>query len=252
MGELSEERVELAKRAQRIGLSRFRDEEIYEALMTYCPGRRDAEETHRLARRLYIHLGGFEKLTAVTMAELKSVKGMTDASALFLCLVARICRRGGEERERARRLTDPRTAGRFFAAKLRGLSREVTVVACLDRELRVVRCDAAASGDVFATEADAYDIAGRLIQADAAAVILAHNHLTGDPQPSREDLMVTETMARSFRRANLVLLDHIIVAGDNYVSLAANGFFKEGEEPLRALYGASDGEKGGGGRHGGA
>ena len=236
MGEIHEERAELAKRAMRLGLSRFRDEEVYEALLTFCPGGRDPEETRRLAWRLHVHLSGFEKLTGASMAELKSVKGMDDASALFLSLTARICRRGSEERERARRLTDPKAAGRFLAAKLRGLSREVTVAACLDRELRVVRCDAAASGDVFATEADAYDIAGRIIQADAAAVILAHNHLTGDPQPSREDLLVTESMARSFQRANLILLDHIIVAGDSFVSLAANGFFNDGNEPLRARY----------------
>ena len=243
MSELRVQRAELAKRALDMGLSRFRDEELYEALLAFCPGGCGPEETRRLARRLTIHLGGFEKLTTVSLAELKSVKGMDDASALFLSLAARICRRGGEERERARRLTDPKTAGRFFADKLRGLTREVTVAACLDRELRVVRCDAAASGDVFATEADAFDIAGRLIQADAAAVILAHNHLTGDPQPSREDLLVTEAMSGAFRRANLLLLDHIIVAGNSYVSLAANGFFADGREPLRGLYCPPEGEE---------
>ncbi len=236
MGALKSMREELLERARKVGIPLFRDEDIYEALLSFCVKEKDAGKLRELGKRLFVHLGGFERLTDVTLEELKSLKGMDEGSALFIYLMAQICKRGEEQRERARLLTGPRAAGRFFASKLSGLDHEVTMAACLTDELRCARCEVVAQGDAFSTEADPYDIVGQLYSAGTRTVILAHNHVTGDPQPSREDLMVTDTLLRSFKRAGLVLLDHIIVSGDRYVSLAANGHFLGEEEKIREIY----------------
>ncbi len=236
MGQNSERRWKLIDRALEMGIPDLRDEDIYELLLAYCDETSNEEDIRKLALKLYKHFGGFQRLSETSMEELMYISGMKEPQARLLRLTALICERGEEQRELAVRLSGPRAAGRFLVSKFSRLEHEVTVAACLDEDFRCVRCNIVAQGDAFSTVAEPYDIAAEILRANTGMVILAHNHVTGGPEPSPDDLYVTDFLLRHFRTARLLLLDHIIVSGYHYVSLAANGYFRGENEAARGRY----------------
>jgi DNA repair protein RadC len=93
----------------------------------------------------------------------------------------------------------------------------------VDRRQQILACMLISRGGSAATIVEPRQVFRPAIQAGAAALILVHNHPSGDPQPSHEDVIVTERIARLGQLLGIPLLDHLIITGSRYVSMLASG-----------------------------
>lgn len=228
-------RKRLFEHSRRVGVSELRDEEVYESLLTY--GSTSVSMLSReLGTKLCGHMRGFERFASTSREEFEKIEGVDDDTALFLCLLTFICRRGEEQREESSLLDSPAAAARFIVPRLHMLDHEVTMLLCLSDDLRCTQCRIVAEGGAFSTQAGAFPIASVILNSGARIAILAHNHPAGGPEPSEVDVMVTYRLLHALKSAGITLLDHIIVSGISYTSMAAHGDFRGETEKERSVY----------------
>ena len=126
--------------------------------------------------------------------------------------------------QRGDALTDPASAARYFAARLRHQQREVFAVLYLDTRHRVIGYSEPFAGTIDGTEVHPREIVREALQHNAAAVMIAHNHPSGHNEPSAADRAVTQRLKQSLALVDIRLLDHFIIADGAPVSLAARGW----------------------------
>ena len=120
--------------------------------------------------------------------------------------------------------TDPATARNFFRDKLAGLEREVFAAAFLDSRHRLVGYAELFFGTIDGSEVHPREVVREALLRNAAALIVAHNHPSGNPEPSAADRAVTAQLKQSLALVDVRLLDHIVVGGQETVTLAARGW----------------------------
>jgi DNA repair protein RadC len=113
----------------------------------------------------------------------------------------------------------PEDVYRLLAPKLRGREREVLFVLTLDGRHRLTGCHRVSEGTLTASLVHPREVFAVAIRAAAAAIIVAHNHPSGDPEPSAEDLEVTRRLSDSGKLLGIPLLDHVVVGQGAYVSI---------------------------------
>lgn len=129
-------------------------------------------------------------------------------------------------RKRLRRLgtlSDPTTATDFLRVRLAGLEHEVFYVLYLDTKHRVIEAEAAFTGTIDSAEVHPRVIVRRALDLNAAALICAHNHPSGDPTPSLCDHALTKKLKDALGLVDIRLLDHFVVTAEAFTSLAAMG-----------------------------
>ena len=110
-----------------------------------------------------------------------------------------------------------------LAPKLTSEEQEVFVVLTIDAQAALINMWEVTRGLVSSTLIHPREVFRRAIADNATAVIVAHNHPSGDPTPSAEDRTVTRTLRRAGELIDIPVYDHVIVAGDRYLSFAAAG-----------------------------
>ena len=108
---------------------------------------------------------------------------------------------------------------RLIAPELRGLEREAFLVLLLDGRHRLRRCEWVSEGTLTTSLVHPREFFRPAVRESAAAVIAVHNHPSGDPEPSLEDLEVTRRLAAAGRTLGIPLLDHVVVTEGGYVSI---------------------------------
>ncbi|WP_245617720.1 JAB domain-containing protein [Nitriliruptor alkaliphilus] len=120
-------------------------------------------------------------------------------------------------------LTSPEAAAAVLMPHLAGLDREACVAAYLDTKHRLLTVELVSLGSIDHTFMSPRDVYRGALLANAAALVLAHNHPSGDPEPSRDDQLLTRRLTRAGELIGIDLLDHLVVAGDQWISLARRG-----------------------------
>lgn len=113
-----------------------------------------------------------------------------------------------------------------FLKPLQDESREVMLSVPLDRKNRVLGVYEAGKGGISASVVYPSEIFKPALMFNSSAILLAHNHPSGDPQPSKEDLKLTEELNKASKLLKLQLMDHIIIGHNDYFSLKDNGLIK--------------------------
>lgn len=121
-------------------------------------------------------------------------------------------------------LTDPSAATDFLKMRLAGIEHEVFFVMYLDNRHRIVAAEVAFNGTIDGAEVYPREIVKRALQHNAAAIICAHNHPSGNAEPSAADRAVTLRLREALALVDVRLLDHFVVTGDAYTSLASRGW----------------------------
>ena len=121
------------------------------------------------------------------------------------------------------RLGDPDEVAAFLVPLIGGADREHCLSVLLDTKHRVIRTVTVSIGSIDHTFMTPHGIFRDALLGNAAAVILAHNHPSGDPEPSRDDERVTRRLVEAGRLVGVEVLDHLVVGGGSWVSLARRG-----------------------------
>jgi DNA repair protein RadC len=120
-------------------------------------------------------------------------------------------------------VTSPEAAAEVLVPALRGRDRERCVVALLDTKHRLLDVATVSIGSIDHTFMAPREVFRDALLANAAALVLGHNHPSGDPEPSRDDELVTRRLVRAGELVGIEVLDHLVVGGDRWVSLARRG-----------------------------
>lgn len=183
---------------------------------------RDAVAT---ARELLVAHGPLRALLDRPPAALAALPGLGPARACGLAAALELGQRhlaAGLERGEA--LADPDAAGRYFARRLRHQPQEVFAALFLDTRHRALAFEELFRGTIDGAEVHPREIARRALAHNAAAVIVGHNHPSGNPEPSAADRAVTARLKQALALVDVRLLDHFVVADGPPVSLAAKGW----------------------------
>ncbi len=177
-----------------------------------------------VARALIARSGGIDRLESAPACELAAVPGVGAAKAASLIAAFELGRRcASSHLPEGAPLRSPEDVFRHFGARLRRLSQERFVVLFLDGRHRVLGEETVSQGTLTASLVHPREVFRPALRASAAALILVHNHPSGDPTPSAEDRVVTERLARAGEVLGVRVLDHVIVAERGYVSLREDG-----------------------------
>lgn len=177
------------------------------------------------ARNLLNTHGPLRALLERSPTQLAALPGLGPARACQLTAALELCDRylaAGLERGEA--LTDPSAAGRYFAQRLRRHPYEVFAVLFLDTRHRALAFEELFRGTVDGAEVHPREVVRRALAHNAAAVILGHNHPSGNTEPSAADRAVTARLKQALALVDIRLLDHFVVGDGTPVSLAARGW----------------------------
>lgn len=179
-----------------------------------------------LAQRLLAHAGGVAGLARLNPRELAAVSGIGPAKAAAVVAAFEIGRRAMSAlaRERAQ-VIGPADAAALLAPRLAHLEREESIVLVLDRRHRLLRGAVVGVGGVAHSPMEPREVLQAALREPAAAAILvAHNHPSGDPTPSPDDLAVTRRLAHAAEIVGLEFVDHLVVAARGWSSARTGAF----------------------------
>ena len=168
--------------------------------------------------------GGIAGLLNATPEDLQQVKGLGPAKRAELLAVLELARRAAAQRLQERPLlNDPAAVKHYLQLRLAHLPHEVFAVCFLDSQNRLLACDEMFRGTLGQTSVYPREVAVRALQHHAAAVVLAHNHPSGTVQPSPADQSLTHSLRAALALLDVRVLDHIIVAPGEALSMAEKG-----------------------------
>jgi len=185
------------------------------------------ESAFAIARRLRLHYPSVAELADATPQELASVAGIGLARAASICAAIALGRRAdGSALVEGRPIAGSEQVFRHFSSRLSGLKQERFYVVLLDGKGRVMRDLRVSEGSLTASIVHPREVFRRAIREAAAAVVLVHNHPSGDPTPSPEDEALTERLRAAGDLLGIRVLDHVVVGSGCYVSFVDSGKFK--------------------------
>lgn len=216
-------RERLRSRFLKEGLDNFEEVNALELLLFYCIPRKD---TNELAHALLDHFGSFHQVLDATPEELMTVPGIGEGTATFLPLIASACRYYRvNQANNISALNTIEKCGDYLVNYFHGRKNETIMLLCLDAKCKRIVCREIGEGSVNSASISARRVAEIALSVNATSVILAHNHPSGIALPSTDDVNTTKLIAKSLRAVDIVLTDHIIVAEDDYVSMAQSGLY---------------------------
>ncbi len=181
-------------------------------------------EPGRLSRQLLASFGGLSKLGRAEAAELLAFEGLGPASATRLLACFELGRQLAHPvREERFTIGSPEDVARLLGPAMEGLHQEQFRVLLLDSKHRVLRDVLVAQGGLNAAVVHPREVLRPAILAAAAALVLAHNHPSGDPEPSEEDRRLTARFREACRLIGIELLDHVILGAGCFASLKERG-----------------------------
>ena len=228
-------RERLRKRFLEYGLQAFSDEEVLEMLLIFGTPRRDCKPAAREA------LKRFGSLAAVLEAPLESltqVPGIGPRNALAIKFVHQVARRFLAQRLEGQpfeSISSSQEVYEYLAHTMIPLKKEVFKVLYLDARHHIITVEELFQGTVHESVVYPREVMERALKHHASALVLAHNHPSGDPKPSPADLAVTKRLVLAAQVLDLRLLDHIIIAKGGYFSFADEGLLAQIETELRKV-----------------
>ena len=206
------------------GLERFSDEEVVEFLLTLGTPRGDLKPQAREALKRFGSLSG---VLSAPIEKLMEIKGIGPKNALYLSLVHQVARRYLKDRaSQAPFFHNSKEVFDYLFHSMKDLKREVFKVLFLTRKNELIEEKDMFQGTLAATAVYPREILSVALDVKAAALVLVHNHPSGDPAASREDDRITKEIVWASKLLQIQVLDHIIIGNGRYFSYADEGLLK--------------------------
>lgn len=182
------------------------------------------ESAVTLAHRLLKESGGLRNLVGLTTEQLVSVKGIGTAKALQIQAGFELGRRLAQSRNgTAASIHSPQDAADLLMEEMRYEPKEHFVCLFLNTKNQVIAKETLSVGTLNASLVHPREVYRAAIQRNSASILCAHNHPSGDPTPSPEDLEMTRRLKEAGEIVGIELLDHVIIGDRQYVSLKERG-----------------------------
>ncbi len=217
-------RQRLRDRFRKEGLDNFDELYVLELLLFYCIPRAD---TNPLAHRLLDRFGSLTGVLNASAEEIEKVEGASANTATFLSLITQVGRYYQIKRfDAGEILRTTEQCGNYLVPYFFGRERETVFLLCLDAKCKVICCKKVGEGSVNSANIPVRRVVEMALSANATSVVLAHNHPSGLAIPSLDDVQTTHRMAAALETVEIALADHIIVSGDDYVSIVQSQYYK--------------------------
>ena len=214
-------REKMRRRFLETGLEGFADHEALELLLYYAIPRRDTNPT---AHALMERYGTLSAVLSAPVEDLQKVEGIGGSAAVLLSLVSRINRKARlADAAQETVINSTERAGAYLLERFAGETREVVYLMCLDRKGKLLACKRLADGGAASADLNIRKVMETVLLTSASAVILSHNHPSGVALPSPEDTGTTLQVREALRTIGVELVDHIIVADRDFVSMSDSG-----------------------------
>jgi DNA repair protein RadC len=183
------------------------------------------ESVLQLANRLLTQFEGLRMLKDATVEELTSMKGIGNTKAIQIMAAIELGRRMGRLRYDDRYIIrSPEDGAKFVMEDMRFLSQEHFVCLYLNTKNQVLHRQTIFIGSLNASIVHPREVYKEAFRRSAASIICIHNHPSGDPSPSKEDIEVTKRLSECGKIIGIELLDHLIIGDGKYVSLKEKGY----------------------------
>lgn len=218
-------RKRLRERFMQSGLSGFQDYEVIELLLTLGTPRKDCKDAAKAALKRFKTLQGVFEATA---AELSEIEGIGPANQLGLRLIKESAERYLEKRlvdmdviKHSKDLLD------YLNITIRDKRKECFVAVFLNSKNKVITSETLFTGTLTSSSVYPREVVQSALNHQAAALIFAHNHPSGDPEPSPEDIAVTRQLVQACKLMGITVHEHIIVGSGSHYSFAESGFIAQ-------------------------
>jgi DNA repair protein RadC len=207
------------------GLDHFEPHAVLELLLYYAIPLKD---TNPIGHALLNKFGSLSGVFDAPYEELLKVDGIGKSAATLIKLIPQVCRRYQENIDcEKHRIFSYDELGKYMVNQFIGRSDEVIMLMLLDGRNRILHCGIVSEGSATAANIYIKKIVRLAVQYNAVYAVLSHNHPSGNCMPSKQDLNSTQWIYEALETVEVKLLDHIIVGGNDFISLAKSGIMQE-------------------------
>ena len=214
------------EKAEHQGVQYLTDAELLAVIIR--TGSRD-EQVIDLAKRLLVSSDlhhGLKGLNYLTMKDLMMIKGIGRVKAIQILSVVELTKRMSKAiSEEGVRFNCPELVAEYYMQQLRHLTTEQIILVMIDSKSKLIKDMIISSGTVNASILAPREIFIYALKYQAVNIILLHNHPSGDPTPSNDDIISTKRIRDVGNMVGIKLMDHIIIGDNRYISLKERGLF---------------------------
>lgn len=183
------------------------------------------ESVMDLSNRVLMHFEGIKLLSEATIEELTAIKGIGNAKGIVILAALELGRRIQRYKpEECYIIKSPEDGADYVMEEMRNLNQEHLVVLFLNTKNQIIHRQTIFIGSLNASIVHPREIFREAVKRSAASIICAHNHPSGDPSPSQEDIHVTRRLVEAGKIMGIELLDHLVIGNNSFTSLKEKGY----------------------------
>ena len=214
-------RSRMRKKYIEYGADVFAAHEMLEMLLFYAKKR---EDTNALAHCLIDTFGSFDGVLDADIKDLMNVKGVGEQTAVLIKLTKDLSEYYHKAKWRdARTLLNVEETGYYLVDMIGAKPYESLYILCLENANKILIFQEVERGCVSSATVNIRKVVEIAIRNNAAKVVIAHNHPSGIVSPSQQDIALTQVLKKAFTSIDIKMIDHIIVGGQGFTSLAKDG-----------------------------
>jgi DNA repair protein RadC len=178
------------------------------------------------SQKLLSRFGNLRGIANASVEELSEIRGVGLAKAAQIKAALELSKRleGDAGEQQKPMVKSPEDVVNIVKSQLKGKKKEHFLVLCLDTRNRVINCRPVSIGSLDTSIVHPREVFKEAVSSSAASVVFVHNHPSGDPEPSKEDVELTKRLVKAGEIIGIDVLDHIIVCDRSYLSLKAKNF----------------------------
>jgi DNA repair protein RadC len=212
------------ERLLKFGADKLSDTELLAILLRVGSSGKSAVD---MARELIKEFGTFRNIESKSFAELKR-KGLGIAKIAQIKSAIEIGKRFLKEKSLTKiKITTSKDLVDYFAPYMRDMKKEIFKAVLLDGKNKIIKDVTISEGTLTKSIVHPREVIKEAVTESSAALVLIHNHPSGEPQPSQDDIEITNRIISACELVGIKVLDHIIIGDNNYFSFYNEGLIKE-------------------------